>query len=395
MKNIILFDGNDWGNFLPLSYTRPIACLRLGILTIVEKWNYLTNAKISYCTQAHLNNKFATNIEEDNFLVHGSIIPDKHFANSLNSLAINTGYYYESNLIFARLDSEHFLSFIHSTENFNKIKLEKAPEMLLGLPDIIRYNGAQILSDFKLLTENKTSEKLPNSNRVIGDSNKIFLEKGAKIECATLNTESGPIYLAKDSEVMEGAMIRGPFGLGEHSAVKMGAKIYPNVSVGPHCKIGGEVGNSILYAYSNKGHDGYLGDSYIGEWCNIGADTNTSNLKNNYAEVKLWQYPSSKFMSTGLQFCGLIMGDHSKAGINTMFNTGTVVGVSCNIFGHGYPRNFIPSFSWGGAAGLSTFALEKAYEASNAMLARRSLQLSDDDKLILKHAWENDKSWRK
>jgi UDP-N-acetylglucosamine diphosphorylase/glucosamine-1-phosphate N-acetyltransferase len=223
----------------------------------------------------------------------------------------------------------------------------------------------------------------------------IFLEPGAKIECATLNASTGPIYIGKDAEIMEGALIRGPFALCEHATLKMGTKIYGPTTIGPHSKVGGEVNNSVIFGYSNKAHDGFLGNSVIGEWCNLGADTNNSNLKNNYIEVKLWDYASGRFIPTGLQFCGLIMGDHSKSGINTMFNTGTVVGVSANIFGSGFPRNYIPSFSWGGAQGYITYHIDKALEVASQVMKRRDIKLDEIEQDILKHIFEITASKRK
>jgi len=395
MLNIILTDTTAWNDLLPLSYTRPIALLRTGILTIAEKWQKISGADVSYLTQSHLKNKFPACLADDSIVVDGSILPNKHLLVELQNLPTDTSLIHNNQWIASRLSRSLTEEFPSCTGHLAQKESVAAVLRIETLADIIRLHGTQMKLDFDLLTLGRTSEKLSETNRIIGPPNNIFVEKGAKVECATFNTEAGPIYIGEDAEVMEGSIIRGPFGMGAHAVVKMGAKIYPNVSIGPHCKLGGEAGNSILYAYSNKGHDGYLGDSYIGEWCNLGADTNTSNLKNNYAEVKLWNYPKGRFLPTGLQFCGLIMGDHSKAGINTMFNTGTVVGVSCNIFGDGYPRNFIPSFSWGGAGGLSTFVLDKATEACNAMMSRRGLQLTEADKQIFGHIYECDKAWRK
>jgi UDP-N-acetylglucosamine diphosphorylase/glucosamine-1-phosphate N-acetyltransferase len=248
--------------------------------------------------------------------------------------------------------------------------------------DIFMQNDAAIRADFNILTRGRTSAAISSTNQLISPAN-IFAEEGAKIECSVLNASAGPIYIAKDAEVMEGCLVRGPFSLGEHSSLKMGAKIYSATTIGPHCKVGGEVNNSVIFGYSNKAHDGFLGNSVVGEWCNFGADSNNSNLKNNYAEVKLWNYASSRFENTGLQYCGLMMGDHSKCGINTMFNTGTVVGVGANIFGAGFPRNFIPSFAWGGAAGFETFQLKKFYELADTVMKRRNLTLQDADREIL------------
>ena len=244
------------------------------------------------------------------------------------------------------------------------------------------------------MTQGRASEAIPKNTIAFNPEN-IFIEKGAKIMCTSLNATDGPIYIAKDAVIMEGATIQGPFALCEHSSVKMGAKIYPGTTIGPHSKVGGEVSNSVIMGFSNKGHDGYMGNSVLGHWCNLGADTNTSNLKNNYAEVRLWDYDSEKFAKTGTQFCGLMMGDHSKCGINTMFNTGTVVGVSANIFGAGYPRNFIPSFAWGGTSGMQTYTTEKAYEVAAVVMARRGLEFDNQEQAILNQVFEISKQWRR
>jgi UDP-N-acetylglucosamine diphosphorylase/glucosamine-1-phosphate N-acetyltransferase len=260
--------------------------------------------------------------------------------------------------------------------------------------DIFSKNGDAIKADFDLITRGRTSQPLSTSNTVIGDAKQIFLEEGAIVEASILNTNAGPIYIAKDSEIMEGSVVRGPFSLGEHAALKLSTKIYGPTTVGPHSKVGGEVNNSVIFAYSNKGHDGFLGNSVIGEWCNLGADTNNSNLKNNYGNVKLYNYAQDKMIDTGLQFCGLIMGDHSKCGINTMFNTGTVVGVGANIFGGGFPPTHIPSFSWGGADGMEEYKFDKMIETANRVYARRNLTVDAVEKDILEKVFKNTEATR-
>jgi UDP-N-acetylglucosamine diphosphorylase/glucosamine-1-phosphate N-acetyltransferase len=260
--------------------------------------------------------------------------------------------------------------------------------------DIFAKNDAALRADFELLTEDRKSQPIPKSVNVIAPEN-IFIEEGAKLEFVTLNASTGPIYIGKDAEIMEGSVIRGPFALCEGAGVKLASKVYGATTVGPYSKIGGEVNNSVLFAYSNKGHDGFLGNSVLGEWCNIGADSNNSNLKNNYEEVKLWSYETEGFAKTGLQFCGLMMGDHSKCGINTMFNTGTVVGVSANIFGSGFPRNFVPSFSWGGAGGFTTYTTSKAFATAKLVMSRRNVEFDEKEQAILEHVFEETKKWRK
>jgi UDP-N-acetylglucosamine diphosphorylase/glucosamine-1-phosphate N-acetyltransferase len=277
---------------------------------------------------------------------------------------------------------------------FKSIEFKKDTTKVEHTWDLFKLNGIAIQQDFELLTKDRDSESLSGTVNVFGD-HPVFIEHGAKLEYVTLNTSNGPIYIGKNAEVMEGSLIRGPFALCENANVKLGAKIYGPTTVGPHSKVGGEVNNSILMGYSNKGHDGFLGNSVLGEWCNIGADSNTSNLKNNYAEVRLWDYQTEGFAKTGLQFCGLMMGDHSKCGINTMFNTGTVVGVSANIFGSGFPRNFVPSFSWGGSKGFVTYKTNKAYEVAEKVMERRGQTLTEQDKGILDHVYELSSKFRK
>ena len=278
-------------------------------------------------------------------------------------------------------------------ENFDKVLFEAEYIKIEHTWDIFKRNGEAIVADYKYLTNDAISEPLSKTNTVIGDG-EVFIEEGAKVECAIFNTENGPIYIGKNAQVMEGSIIRGPFALCESAIVKMAAKIYGDTTIGPHSKVGGEVGNSVIFGYSNKGHDGYLGNSVLGEWCNLGADTNTSNLKNNYAEVKLWSYEENRFLNTGQQFCGLMMGDHSKSGINTMFNTGTVVGVSANIFGGGFPRNFVPSFSWGGSSGFTTYRTNKAYEVCEKVMQRRAILFTEREQKILDHVFEISQQYR-
>ncbi len=260
--------------------------------------------------------------------------------------------------------------------------------------EIFGQNGKAIEQDFDLLTKGRKSEKLSDTNRIIGGEN-IFIEKGAKVEFATINATSGPVYIGRDAEIMEGALIRGPFALCEQGVIKMGAKIYGPATIGPFSKVGGEINNSVIFGYSNKAHDGFLGNSVIAEWCNLGADTNNSNLKNSYDNVKLWSYTQETFVDTGLQFCGLIMGDHSKSGINTMFNTGTVVGVNVNVFGSGFQRNFIPSFSWGGTSGFSIYNVKKAIQVAEAMYARRGKKFDEIEKELFYNLFDQTASNRR
>ncbi len=397
-KNIILFDDEYWSSLLPLTYTRPISELRIGILTIREKWEKHLQGETSYITQDYLSDKFPINITEDNYVINSRLLPDRNIVSLINDLDTKEAIIYEDDLIAARMNNRQFEQLIENNDidelkgiSFNsdqhKIKLIKRP------PDIFSLNGEEIQSDFDLITRSRYSKRIPDGV-VISDPSNIFIEQSATIHPCHINTSQGPVYIGNQAEIMEGALIRGPFVACDNAVVKMGAKIYGKTTLGPYTKVGGEVSNVVFLGYSNKAHDGYLGNSVIGEWCNLGADTNSSNLKNNYAEIKLWDYNSERFEKTGLTFCGLIMGDHSKAGINTMFNTGTVVGVSCNIFGSGFPRNFIPSFSWGGREGFKTFRPEKAMEIAKVVMARRKKELSDLDKSILQHIFQKSSTYR-
>ena len=375
--NVILFDSNR-SNFYPLSYTRPIAEFRIGILTIKEKWeHYYENVSVS--TEDYLADKYPITKQKENLWIDSSVLPSKELITELNSL--RNGELLESN--------DKVIAFKNSSFDYkklNKISTSVNFDSLNNIWDIFSDNSREIEKDFKLVVKGRKTSALKSSNTVIGK--KVFIEKGAKVSCSILNAENGPIFIGKNAEVMEGTIIRGPFAMGENSVLKMGTKIYGPTTLGPYCKVGGEVNNSVFFGYSSKSHDGFLGNSVIGEWCNLGADTNNSNLKNNYAEVKLWNYEMEKFKKTGLQFCGLVMGDHSKCGINTMFNTGTVIGVSANIFGSGFPRNFVPSFSWGGATGFTTYQLKKVFEVAKVVMNRRGLELSETDEKILHHVFD-------
>ena len=385
--NLIFFDENRT-EFLPLVYTKPIAKLRFGILTIEEKWiNHLSkdnDLHTSYLTESYLSSKFPLKSTSENIFINSRFCPnDKIVDFIVNNLNTNEAIFFNDVLIVAKCTLEEFENSSYYIKDYNEnfIGIE-----LTQITDLFTKNKEVIEADFKLLTEGRTSQSISNSNTLIG--NNIFVEEGAKIEAAILNSNEGPIYIGSDTEIMEGSMVRGPFALCDHGVLKMGSKIYGPTTIGKYSKVGGEVNNCVIQDYSNKGHDGYLGNSIIGEWCNLGADTNTSNLKNNYTEVKLWSYKEDKFEKTGLQFCGLIMGDHSKCGINTMFNTGTVVGVSSNIFGSGFPRNFIPSYSWGGASGVSTYTLKKVFEVAEIVMKRKDIVLEEEDKAILSAIFE-------
>ena len=389
--NYILFDSDVRTALLPFTYTRPVADIRIGILTIREKWEKYLGLTTTTITAAHLEEKYPMVEMEENILINASFCPTAALVAKVKKLAKNEAIFQGEDVIaFYTTDEQEEVNF----DSYTQIEFEEELIQIKNTCDIFTFNGAAIQQDFELVTEDRTSEPIPEGVQVLNKKN-IFIEEGAEILFATLNASEGPIYIGRDAQIMEGASIRGPFAMGANAVLKMGAKIYKDTTLGPYCKVGGEVNNAVIFGYSSKGHDGYLGNSVIGEWCNIGAGTSTSNLKNNYAEVKLWEYETGRFAKTGLQFCGLMMGDHSKCAINTMFNTGTVVGISANIFGSGFPRNFIPSYSWGGAAGFVTFQMNKVYEVVTAVLQRKKLPFEEMDKKILDCVFEETKQYRK
>ncbi|GGW66822.1 UDP-N-acetylglucosamine diphosphorylase/glucosamine-1-phosphate N-acetyltransferase [Winogradskyella epiphytica] len=389
--NYILFDGPYHNNLLPFTYTRPVAEIRVGILTIRQKWESYLDYTTTTITEDYLSEKFPMVEMEENIMINASFLPNLEVVENVKNLKQNQALFKGEDVIafFSKEGEEH-----EDFSDFEAIEYEGEVLKIEHTWDIFSKNGEALIEDFNLITKDRTSEPIPASVNTVNPEN-IFIEKGATLNFATLNASSGPIYIGRDSEVMEGSLVRGPFALCDHSTLKLGAKIYGPTTIGPHSKVGGEVNNSVIFGYSNKGHDGFLGNSVLGEWCNLGADTNNSNLKNNYAEVRLWDYETGGFAKTGLQFCGLMMGDHSKCGINTMFNTGTVVGVSANIFGSGFPRNFVPSFSWGGSSGFVTYKTNKAFEVAEVVMGRRNEEFTDMDKAILEHVFEETKQYRR
>jgi UDP-N-acetylglucosamine diphosphorylase/glucosamine-1-phosphate N-acetyltransferase len=389
--NVILFDQEQsWKNLLPLTYTRPISEIRIGILTIKEKWDRELDTICSYSTRSHLVHKFPLKEEANSLFINGGLCPTPSLITEIKKLKPQQALIKNNELIALFGETKD----VNSLFSFEKIEFSGDILNVKNVWDVFQKNGDALKLDFELLTKNKRSQPLSNTVTVIGDKNLVFLEEGAKAEACILNTTAGPIYLAKDAEIMEGSVVRGPFALGEHSALKLSTKVYGPTTIGPHCKVGGEVNNSVIFGYTNKAHDGFLGNSVIAEWCNLGADTNNSNLKNNYGNVKLFNYAQNKMADSGLQFCGLIMGDHSKSGINTMFNTGTVVGVAANIYGGGFPDTHIPSFSWGGSEGFETYRLEKLFETAEKVFERRSLKFNATEKEILTSVFNQTKEFR-
>ncbi|WP_276381929.1 GlmU family protein [Flavobacterium sp. H4147] len=389
--NYILFDGPVRNALLPFTFTRPVADILVGIMTIRQKWEARLGSTITTITEEYLSTKFPMVEMEENVMINAAYLPNDTLAELVSDLKPNQAIFKGDDVIaFFSSENQEEVDF----DTYDIIQYSDECLTIEHTWDIFSKNDAAIRADFAFLTEDRKSQPIPKSVNVIAPEN-VFIEEGAKLEFVTLNASTGPIYIGKNTEIMEGAVIRGPFALCENAMVKMSAKVYGATTVGPGSRIGGEVKNSVLFANSNKGHEGFLGDSVLGEWCNIGADSNNSNLKNNYEEVKLWSYETEGFAKTGLQFCGLMMGDHSKCGINTMFNTGTVVGVSANIFGSGFPRNFVPSFSWGGAAGFTTYVTKKAFETARLVMSRRNIEFDETEAAILEHIFEETKKWRK
>ncbi len=395
MKNIILFDNEIRDFLLPFTFTRPVCEIRMGILTNRERWEKALKGKASYITQDYLSEKFDITISEQNFLINGSVLPTPELKSLINQMDHGEALLLNGELIAAVLDRDQFSRLMYDDiEELSSYELEETPIIKVNrIWDIFLLNQSAILADVATMTAGKTSQPLSNTNTIIGKG-QIFLEKGAVVEGATLNASGGPIYIGKDAEVMEGALIRGPFALGEGSVVKMGAKIYGPTSVGPHCVVAGEMKNVVMFGHSNKGHEGYLGNSVIGEWCNLGADTNCSNLKNNWSEVKLWSYLTGQFEPSGQLKAGLFMGDYSMAGINSMFNTGTITGICCNIFGGDFAPKYIPSFSWGGKEKLTTYIPEKAFDAIEKMMKVHGQELDSQDRLLMMKIFEETAQFR-
>ncbi len=386
-NNIILFDvPSVRQNLLPLSYTRPVADFMVGATTIRQKWEAFLPGRYSYLTAGYLAEKFPMTEAPLSVFVASNVIPDAGLAAAVAALgegeALAAHNAKGERVLVAVKDSRAGLESIIDTVPESATMYEGKVDTISWLYDVFMGNGRRIEDDFERMTSGREGQSIPRSNTVIGDPELIFIESGAVVEGVVLNALHGPIYVGRDVEIMEGSCLRGPIALCEHATVNMGTRIYPGTTIGPWCKVGGELNNVVMFGYSNKAHDGFLGNAVVGEWCNLGAGCVASNLKNDYTEIKLWNYPAHRFLRTGLQFCGLIMADHSKAGINTMFNTATVVGVGVNIHGSGFPRNFIASFSEGGAQGFNDQPMEKFFSTASRMMARRGKALSEADARI-------------
>ncbi len=369
---LLLADNGLHLRLAPLTLTRPVANLRMGILTNNERWEELCpNSEIFFETEKYLEKKFPST-NEYTWRINGAVIPTEELVAVAQELE-------EGDIL---MEGDEWILEVGKNPS-NKIKYVGEPLVILkNRWDLFQRNGEVLPLDFAFLTEGRKSCGISKSNTIIGELDQLFIEEGVKIEGCILNTSTGPIYLGENSEVMEGSVIRGPFALGEEGCVKLATKIYGPTTIGPHCRVGGEVNNVVFQSYSNKGHDGFLGNAVLGEWCNLGADTNSSNLKNNYSTVKAYSYESNKLENTDITFMGLVMGDHSKCGINTMFNTASVVGVSANIYGAGFPDKLIKSFTWGGADGTVPFDLTKAIQVAEAMMERRHVAFTEGDRII-------------
>lgn len=378
--NWILFDDLNRNLLLPLVFTRPVAEIRVGILTIREKWEFFIKEKTSSLTENYLREKYPLIKSNDNMFINGAVLPNKSLLNEIKKLNYDEALVQGDELIAMRLRTDDIWDV---SENSIETKSEIVK---INHPwDIFSKNHKAIEDDFAMITKGRKSQKISSTVQTICPE-KIFVEDGAIMECCVLNASNGPIYIGKNAEVMEGSCIRGPFALGEHGTVKLNTAIYEGTTIGPHCKVGGEISNSVFFSYSNKPHDGFVGNSVIGEWCNLAAGTITSNLNNSYEKIKAWSYKEERFINTGLQFCGTIMGDYSKTGINTMLNTGTVIGVNSNVFGAGYQRNFISSFSWAASiAGIQSYQLEKAFATAKIIYARRNREFDAIEENILRN----------
>ncbi len=393
--NYILFGDQTRNSLLPFTFIRPIADIRVGILTIREKWEKLLKVKTSSLTEDYLSVKYPIVKKNDNILINGSILPDEQIIREIGKLEANQTLVVDDTIIALRLKAKDIDNFdLDLIEGVTPMITSSKPRKIRNIWDIFVFNEQVLKDDYELLTRGRKSQSIGTSNRVVEPDN-VFVERGAKVENAIINCSEGPVYIGEDAHIMDGSIVRGPAAICRGAVVRMGARVYGNTTIGPYAKVGGEIINSVIFGYSNKVHDGFLGHSVIGEWCNLGANTTVSNLKNNYEPVRVWSYIENSFVETELQFCGTFLGDHSKCGINTMFNTGTVVGVNANIFGTGFMRNFIPSFSWGSASGFSVFEIEKAVQLAKRVYKRRNKVFDKNDESIIRTVYDNTFNYRK
>jgi UDP-N-acetylglucosamine diphosphorylase/glucosamine-1-phosphate N-acetyltransferase len=397
MRNLILFDDETRDHLLPLTYTRPASLLRCGILTIREKWEAYLNGSASFITGEYLTAKYPISIQDENLVINGTVLPNARLVKLISELKPNEALIADSDLVAANIPGSEFDSIIDGSfgQEISGYKLTETPVLQVRRHwDLLRYSRDEIQCDFDLLTRNRSSERLNPSNTIIGDQQELFIESGASVSGATINVDTGPVYIGNNVTILEGCLIRGPVAICEGAVLKMGTKIYGPTVIGPYGKVGGEINHSIILGNSNKSHDGYLGNSILGEWCNLGAGTNVSNLKNTYKDVHMWNYVQRNFEDSGQLFLGVVIGDHTKCGISTMLNTGTVIGVSANVFGAGYPKTFVPSFAWGGPESMDTYKLDKAIDTATRVMARRGITFGRDDQAIFTYIFENSAEWR-
>lgn len=400
--NLILFDSdNIRKNLLPFTFTRPVAEIRVGIGTIAQKWEMVLSHKPSYLVPDYLSQKFPLRTSDTNLIINGALCPDAQLVKEIQILKDGEALVQDGILLAGKCDRSVLAQSQEDIEGLSSHLQSKPYEgninILQNLWDIFVFNGDAIRHDFELITRGRASQKIHDPHTVTYNEEQIFIEEGATIKASVLNAETGPIYIGRNAEIMEGSIIRGPFAACENSTVNMGTKVRGDTTIGPYAKVGGEISNVVIFGYSNKSHDGFLGNAVIGEWCNLGAATNASNLKNTYGNIKVWNYSQEKLIDSGRQFCGLIMGDHSRCGINTMFNTGTVVGVGTNVYGEGFPPKFIPSFSWGAANSggkFATYQLDKFIETAKIVMQRRNKILDMGEEKILTHIFEQTVAFR-
>jgi len=391
--NYILFDSLDRDNLFPITYTRSISSIRVGQLTILEKWERYVNQQISILCPDYLSKKHSVAISAINIYVNGAVLPNRDLVNCIESLSHKQKLVQGNTLIACNAGALNWDGIIDECELYEAIEYNGELKQVRNTWDIISYLKCELQSDLKITKSDFQNITLPDYVTAINNDD-ILVGRNVKIGACIINAAEGPVVIDDGAEIMDGAIVKGPVYLGKRSVFKIGAKIYGPTSIGNNCKVGGEVTDSVFQAYSNKGHDGFLGHSYIGEWCNLGADTNTSNLKNTYEQVRIWNYATRRFDKTGLQFLGLIMGDHAKTGINTMLNTGSVIGVASNVYGAGFPRNFMPDFSAGGVQKIECFALNRVFKMATAMMGRRGIELSEDDKDIFSHVFSASSQYR-
>ncbi|WP_341664331.1 putative sugar nucleotidyl transferase [Blattabacterium cuenoti] len=389
--NFILYDGIEWKKLFPITLTRPVSEIRLGLFTIKERWEkYIGKTAYDIITQPFLSKKYSKKKDsyfENMLFINSSFLPNEELIQFLFSLKENETIFFKEKMIAFKKNFLVKKDIFSLSKKCTKTYYVKQVIHIQYPWEIFTNNEIILKEDFMFFTKGKKSFSLLGNNHVLC-KNKIFLEEDIKANNVVLNAQFGPIYIEKGVEIMEGSVIRGPVSIGKSSILNVGSKIYGGTTIAPFCKVGGEIFNSVIFSYSNKVHDGFLGNSILGEWCNLGAGTNISNLRNDYKKVTVWNYEKKDFFPTNLQFFGIIMGDHSKSAINTQFNTATIVGVSNSIFGYGFPPRYIPSFYLGGIQSKKRISFHQICETSEIMMNRRNRNFSVLDKKILKYLYQ-------